>query len=413
MRENIKIYLKLFFCLLLLFFAWECGESMPVEEMGNAKYIVSKAESVKAEKYATEKYESAKRALFAAHDAVLKGDMDLTKKKAIEASRLAQEAFDISIPKFAKASKEYAEALIDEANQLSGAEFAEAEFKNSKDFLVAGNQNMMDKNHKDAVRSYEDSAQAAGKAKDIAEAQIETMKLSVLEIEDKLEQANKYGAGKEFPKKLKMAKSSLRQAKDYLNTKKYVIARAQLEKVNKLTQELLDKSLKKWAKSLYQDVKKYVNKIDQKLKKFLKVRRSDEKKNILNSTKITMKAAKESLVNAGKLIKDEAYQNSKDESEEANRLARIVQDQLAQFYFLSKKSKAGGMMSSSGKGWKQYVVKRRPSRRDCLWRIAEYQEIYANPYLWSRIYKANKSKIKNPDLIYPGQNLDIPPKVDK
>jgi nucleoid-associated protein YgaU len=43
-----------------------------------------------------------------------------------------------------------------------------------------------------------------------------------------------------------------------------------------------------------------------------------------------------------------------------------------------------------------------------LWRIAGKKEIYNNPKEWKKIYEANKDQIKNPDLIYPGQNLKIP-----
>ena len=45
---------------------------------------------------------------------------------------------------------------------------------------------------------------------------------------------------------------------------------------------------------------------------------------------------------------------------------------------------------------------------ECLWYIAGYDHIYGNPLQWPLIYKANKDKIKNPDLIYPGQVFLIP-----
>ncbi len=45
---------------------------------------------------------------------------------------------------------------------------------------------------------------------------------------------------------------------------------------------------------------------------------------------------------------------------------------------------------------------------ECLWWIAEYEDIYNDPFMWPLIYNANKDKINNPDLIYPGQILDIP-----
>ena len=46
-------------------------------------------------------------------------------------------------------------------------------------------------------------------------------------------------------------------------------------------------------------------------------------------------------------------------------------------------------------------------RGDNLWNIAGQSRIYGNPYQWPLIYKANSGKIKDADLIYPGQNFDI------
>jgi nucleoid-associated protein YgaU len=57
-----------------------------------------------------------------------------------------------------------------------------------------------------------------------------------------------------------------------------------------------------------------------------------------------------------------------------------------------------------------YVVRLIPERRDCLWRIAEYNFIYGNPYLWPKIWRRNRKLIQHPDLIYPGWKLVIPPK---
>jgi len=44
---------------------------------------------------------------------------------------------------------------------------------------------------------------------------------------------------------------------------------------------------------------------------------------------------------------------------------------------------------------------------DNLWKISAKPDIYNNPYQWPLIYKANSSKIKDADLIYPGQVFDI------
>ena len=45
---------------------------------------------------------------------------------------------------------------------------------------------------------------------------------------------------------------------------------------------------------------------------------------------------------------------------------------------------------------------------DCLWTISENADIYDDPFQWPLIYKANRGQIKDPDLIYADQELDIP-----
>jgi nucleoid-associated protein YgaU len=46
-------------------------------------------------------------------------------------------------------------------------------------------------------------------------------------------------------------------------------------------------------------------------------------------------------------------------------------------------------------------------RGDSLWKISGKSEVYGNPYEWPLIYKANSAKIRDADLIYPGQVFDI------
>jgi len=45
---------------------------------------------------------------------------------------------------------------------------------------------------------------------------------------------------------------------------------------------------------------------------------------------------------------------------------------------------------------------------ETLWWIAEYKQVYNDPFQWPLIYKANRAKIKDPDLIFPDQNFAIP-----
>jgi len=56
-----------------------------------------------------------------------------------------------------------------------------------------------------------------------------------------------------------------------------------------------------------------------------------------------------------------------------------------------------------------YTVGTWKDDRDCLWNIAGKENIYNDPLMWPKIYVANTDQIRNPDLIYPGQVLKVPP----
>ena len=59
-------------------------------------------------------------------------------------------------------------------------------------------------------------------------------------------------------------------------------------------------------------------------------------------------------------------------------------------------------VNNSNNTSKSYTV----VKGDCLWKIAK--RFYGVGSKWTEIYNANKSKIKNPNLIYPGQVFVIP-----
>ncbi len=62
---------------------------------------------------------------------------------------------------------------------------------------------------------------------------------------------------------------------------------------------------------------------------------------------------------------------------------------------------------------KTYTVGTWERDRDCLWNISAKPHIYGNPFQWVKIWQANTDQIRNPDLIYPGQVLHVPPPGEK
>lgn len=60
-----------------------------------------------------------------------------------------------------------------------------------------------------------------------------------------------------------------------------------------------------------------------------------------------------------------------------------------------------------------YTVGTWAKDKDCLWNISGKQQIYNDPFMWPKIWQANSEKIRNPDVIFPGQVLTIPPSGPK
>ncbi len=64
-------------------------------------------------------------------------------------------------------------------------------------------------------------------------------------------------------------------------------------------------------------------------------------------------------------------------------------------------------LSDPGATPRPYPTEHVVIKGETLWWIAEYKQIYNDPFQWPLIYKANRSKIKDPDLIFPDQIFAI------
>lgn len=73
----------------------------------------------------------------------------------------------------------------------------------------------------------------------------------------------------------------------------------------------------------------------------------------------------------------------------------------------SAQNKLAALMSSIQKE-KTYTVGTWSRDRDCLWNIAKKKDIYANPWLWPKIWQGNRDLIRDPDIIKPRWVLKIP-----
>lgn len=59
----------------------------------------------------------------------------------------------------------------------------------------------------------------------------------------------------------------------------------------------------------------------------------------------------------------------------------------------------------------KYVVDPWDPSRDCFWNIAKNPAVYGNPFLWEKLYEANRKNLKrpsNPNLLMPKMTVIIP-----
>lgn len=88
----------------------------------------------------------------------------------------------------------------------------------------------------------------------------------------------------------------------------------------------------------------------------------------------------------------------------ANKAKKQADDAVKQKYAELERLRAEGIIggSTTPSGDSYTVVS-----GDNLWDISGKSSVYGNPYQWPLIYKANSDKIKDADLIYPGQTFAI------
>ena len=104
-----------------------------------------------------------------------------------------------------------------------------------------------------------------------------------------------------------------------------------------------------------------------------------------------LKLANKAMAQSRAAIDQAAYENKK------------YLDTMAVSYDASDAGSSSSASYGAGGGVDTYSVE----RGDNLWNISGKDSVYSDPYQWPLIYKTNRDKIQDADLIYPGQVLDI------
>lgn len=446
-----------------------CELDVPIYEMSLAKNTITRAVEVKAEKYAPDELKRAREFLLASHEDIKKEDTKKAKENAAKSLNYADSAVNKSLPLLSKDTLEEAKKLQGEADRLYAEKYAPQEFNEASKSL---NEAVTLHDGKEYWRSYLKSREAMGHASEArskALTHIPELKDAIEKMRDEAD-ALKASRGADFASEdLTTVDSKLNDASEDINnqnlkeagvkiddaatalnsakskTQKGIAAEKIKEAENALTiahesklRNLFQDDLAKASalipesKKLYDDgsfeasiaksdeaiaILKSINEAMGTKAEELKKTAADK----IESAENTLKKIEESgmketfkediarvsplIARSKELYDQESYQESIASSDEAHKILNamnIALEKMAEGTRLSKR-----VMADGG----EYVVKLNPQKRDCLWRIAHY--VYKNARLWPLIYAANKDKIKDPDLIFPGQKFLIPPMPKK
>lgn len=412
---------------LVALFAVQCASTVPVKEMSDARQEIALAEQEDAERHAPDELDAAKTALKQAHDELAAGENDTAKASALGADATAVKARLDSVGPYTAEMAQKAEELIAKADEAYAEKLATDDFESAKmlkgkgddehakakdmkseaadtgDAMTAVKSGDILSQYRNAYQNYQQSQDAAAKARATALAQKDQLLSSLSGAESILEKARSYEAEETAPEEYAAAQDEIQKARDLINEDKLKDGAMSIEKSEELARAALDAALPAYAKKRKAEADLAVGGAR---KNFESYKRKGSQAEVQSIGEF-VRAADEALQAAGTNLDEENYEESIAESEEAIRLASIISEKTGTA--MAERTTEEEEVASP-EGWKSYKVKkRRPA--DTLWRISGMKEHYGNPFLWKRIYKANEDKIKNPNLIYPGQVFDIPPKT--
>ncbi|MCX8123330.1 MAG: DUF4398 domain-containing protein [Spirochaetes bacterium] len=372
-----------------------CASDLPIKDMSKARYGITQAQEVKAEKYAPEELEKAKQYLYDTHSLIKEDKIKDAKQKSVESQVESQKAIEKSLPLYASDMLAQATESLQQAEMLNAKEFASVEYAQAVASLNEATQLTTDKSYRQSIQKSKEAIGFANDAKAKSIAMIPQLKEQLIVMENEKDSLRTQ-RGDEFAKnELIAAEQKLSEASTKLEEQNIVAAIAAMQAAKEslsLAKTAIEKgkaleSLEA-AKSLYTQV----------------------------SERESSQEMAESLTEAEKLIANSQDQFSKENyiaSYDASQQAITVLNSL--LIAMEKKEEALALQEETKEQvanqepkpeYKEYIVQYNPNARDCLWRIA--LKVYNNARLWPLIYIANKDQIKDPDLIFPGQRFVIP-----
>ena len=388
-----------FACILACLAVISCKVSVPIREMSDAKASISRAEEVKADKYAPAELKKAQEHLFKCHDQIAGEDMKKAAEDALNSRKAAEEAISKSLPLLAKDSLEESRTAISEAERLYAEKFAPEDLQSAQMAAQAAEELFSASAYYESYRKSLEAIRYANEAKNKALAGAPGLQMEIDRIKADTS-ALEQNRGAEF------AAEDLNAAKTALGEADSLMAQNSLKDASRKIAEA-DAALKVAQEKTYGAIA--AEKLAAAKISLGKVRESDLKDQFTDD----IDKAALLIEEASSLLDAKSYVLSIEKSDEALTLLNSVnismEQKMEELRMKEQKAALGGLKGGvSAEGFpREYVVQFNPKKRDCLWRIAH--TVYRNARLWPLIYVSNRDQIKDPDLIFPGQRFTIPP----
>ncbi len=428
-----------------------CPEKFPHHELADARLALAAAQEEGAQTASPEYFQGSHDQLLQAHQFILTEDYSKAKKAALQSFEFALRAGRKTAPEHLAQLRKEASSLLSEVEESDAPAVYPEDYQKVR--ASYDRAQAYEKKAQESAEEIASKAQTSKKKKALSKKEREKYRASLsmyryassyykkaaqssraiqaklqedmLELEEllqslhkQIEQAHTYGASQENIASLQEQWTSAHQK---YQEQRLSEARQITGDLQKDLLALLGRLMPEYAAKLLDQAKKAISDAEEK-------EIEDE------GLQEHLKTAREARDSAQRYLDDEKHLASIQESENAIALIKIIHEQHTKLLAernlsLSasepaeedeaeennkgedeKEEKKGDTIEAMADGWKRYTVgNTKPA--DCLWCIASRPGVYNNGYLWRRIYQANSSQVQDPNLIYPGQVLFIPPKT--
>jgi hypothetical protein len=340
----------------------------------------------------------------------------LSKERAVVLSSLevAEDSFaeSLSVEYFTHASDLYSEGDLLTAGMSQRLKEAWEEENPEKQ------SNLIDtilEDSENCLKKWEESILESSKATSLSLAQAEALKSAQSDLEDTIALLRKYRSPeKNDTVELTLLEKDIKEGMDTFSTGKVKTAFYKLEFCRKKLDDLVHDDFKVYSMKKIEDAKKKLEQAEESLQK--ERRRFIEDPEILAQLEDNLRAAKETILISETLFQEDKYLDSIAKSEESLFLTDRFGEDISHASVPEKKLYDEDLEenpTAKQKEPKHFSSKNIPGvhvvkKGDSLVKISAFY--YQKRKNWKEIYKFNRTKIKNPKLIFSGQKISLPQK---